>query len=105
MIEPLEIKYRDFYDFPRMFVIGFGDGLLLFDGSFRDDLDDYPASYEVYVLPRLGESELEGSWSSLASKASLHVGHVPTDQVHFDSTRRLFVDGAAVRRLLPLAAA
>ena len=41
------IRYRDFYDFPRAFVVEHAGELLFFDCLFSDTLDDYGKEYVV----------------------------------------------------------
>src|SRR5690349_3855883 len=62
---PLEILYGDFYDFPRMFLVTDGSSRYLFDGSFDDEIDDYPSDYAVYLMPDLSRDDLAGSWATL----------------------------------------
>ena len=98
MREPVEIRYRDFYDFPRMFVVADAANLYLFDGSFDDNLDDYPPEYNVFLMPELTEAELAGSWAHLPTRAVRHLGRVPVSAVVFDATRRQSVDRDVIRR-------
>jgi hypothetical protein len=42
------IRYRDFYDLPRIFITSYNGQDYLFDCPFDDELDDYPDSYRVY---------------------------------------------------------
>lgn len=95
--EPVEIQYREFYDFPRMFVAVHNGVQYLFDGSFSDELDDYPDEYQVFVLPGLTRDQLSGSWATLRDLASRRLGSIPIRHVLFDSTRRQSVDAAAFR--------
>lgn len=92
MPERLEIQYRDFYDIPRMFIVAANGDQLLFDGSFDEELDDYPDAYRVYRLPELEPGALSGSWAALPSRATRFLGTIPTAAVRFDPTRRQFVD-------------
>lgn len=98
MRSPIEIQYREFYDFPRMF-IALSDGQqYLFDGSFDDAIDDYPADYSVYLLPALAADELVGSWANLAKRAVRRLGQVRTGEIVFDATKRRHIDGEILRR-------
>jgi hypothetical protein len=85
------LEYRDFHDFPRIFVAVHRGDYYLFDGSFDDALDDYPDYFVVHRLPHLQPSELRGSWEHLADRATAHIGRVPTSAVTFDGTRRKFI--------------
>jgi hypothetical protein len=88
----IPIRYRDFYDIPRAFVVERAGALYLFDCLFDEHLDEYPDRYNVYRLdPELAPSLDTGSWQSLASKGK-SVGEIPTERVQFDATRRAAVD-------------
>jgi hypothetical protein len=102
--EPVPIQYREFYDVPRMFVVTYNGTQFLFDGSFRDDLDDYPDEYDVMVLPGLSPQELAGSWADLPARAMRNLGRVSTVAVVFDPSRRQSIEGALLRQLLMKAA-
>jgi hypothetical protein len=92
MSDPVPIEYREFHDVPRLFVAS-ADGITyLFDGSFDDELDDYPDAYAVGTLPPLRPDELAGSWASLPARTVHHLGSVPVSAVTFDATRRRSVD-------------
>lgn len=94
------IRYRDFYDLPRIFVTNYQGRLYLFDCPFDDERDDYPDSYHVYELPTLTEAELAGSWEYLPELAIGLLGLVSVIEVQFDPTKREHVNTAIVSRLL-----
>jgi hypothetical protein len=94
------IRYRDFYDLPRIFVTSYQGQFYLFDCPFDDELDDYPDSYRVYQLPALTEAELEGSWEYLPELAIGFLGAIPVTEVQFDSTKRERINTAIISRLL-----
>lgn len=97
---PVGIRYREFYDFPRMFIVEVQGRTFLFDGSFDDTLDDYPADYSLYLLPPLREDELAGSWAHLPSRATQKLGLIPTSAVVFDDTRREWMDASVLNPFL-----
>ena len=99
MIEPTDILYREFYDFPRLFIVVVAGNPYLFDGSFSEELDEYPDHFEVYRLPPMSHADLRGSWAGLPARAVAHLGRVPTGGVEFDSTRRKRIDAEVLRRL------
>jgi Transposase DNA-binding len=86
------ITYRDFWDVPRIFLARHGEGVLLFDCPFDETMEDYPDFYQVYLLPRLQEEELGGSWDKLPLRACRRLGAIPVDSVRFDATRRHAVE-------------
>ena len=100
MAQRAAIQYREFYDFPRMFIVEFKGSQFLFDGSFDDGLDDYPDQYRVSLLPRLTPKDLAGSWAGLAQRAIQQLGHISTSAVQFDATRRESIDVDVLRDLL-----
>jgi hypothetical protein len=94
------IRYRDFYDLPRLFLAEYEGRHYLFDCPFNEELDDYPDSYRVYQMPALPESELQGSWEHLPERAINFLGLVPVAQVQFDPTRRARINVAIFREVL-----
>ena len=94
------IQYRDFYDFPRIFITNYQGQFYLFDCPFDDELDDYPDSYRVYQLPALTEAELAGSWEHVPELASRTLGIVLVTEVQFDPTKRACVNTTIFRKLL-----
>lgn len=91
----LPIRYRDFHDIPRAFVVEHHGQILFFDCPFDDAGDNYPDFYTVLRLDRVTLANLEESWENLASLGS-KIGKIPTGQVRFDSTRRAAVDAASL---------
>lgn len=71
------------------------DGLLVFASPFNEALDDYEPDYSVYFLPWSEARRLHGSWDKLTDGAELR-GHIPTQAVDFDETRRFFVRTSVV---------
>jgi len=89
------IRYRDFYDVPRIFITVHDGKQYLFDCPFDDDLDEYSDRYRVYQLPAILEDELEGSWERLPERAVSLLGQFRllkfslTQQSDSASTQRL----------------
>jgi hypothetical protein len=100
MSQQVAIQYRDFYDIPRMFVVDYNGLTILFDGSFDERLDDYPDQYDVSLLPRLSQKELDGSWERLRERAVQRFGNIPTSAVRFDPTARKTIDVEVLKNLL-----
>jgi hypothetical protein len=88
MSQWLNIDYRDFWDVPRIFFVQRGGKLYLFDCQFDGDLEDYPESYRVFLMPALTPADYEGSWEDLWRRADAFLGEVPVAAVRFDPTRR-----------------
>ena len=94
----LPIRYRDFYDVPRAFLVDHGDATYFFDCPFDDQADDYPRVYRVYRLPHGSASNNSSSWEGLERLGPL-VGHVDVDRVTFDRTRRAAVEDSILESL------
>lgn len=84
----LPIRYRDFYDIPRAFVVEFRDQTYFFDCRFNPEIDDYQEAYEVYLVPADLRPNIDDiSWTDLGNRC-LRVGAVPTGAVEFDDSKR-----------------
>jgi hypothetical protein len=94
------IRYRDFYDLPRIFITSYNGQDYLFDCPFDDERDDYPDSYRVYQLPALSKEDLQGSWEHLSGLAVNFLGEVPVAEVQFDPTKRERINATIFRDLL-----
>jgi len=82
------IRYRDFYDFPRAFMVERGGDLLFFDCPFRDAFDDYGEEYTVFCIKdELRDRAGQMPWTDLVGHSD-RIGVVPTKAVKFDETRR-----------------
>jgi hypothetical protein len=93
------IKYRGFWDVPRIFLVPYQDKLFLFDCAFDEITEDYPDYYRVYVLPNLADEEPAGSWAKLHLKAIQYVGEVPLASVRFDPSKRREIDSTILDQL------
>jgi len=94
----LPIRYRDFYDVPRMFVVELPRAVYFFDGRFDDAADEYPQAYRVYQLPPGRAADEPRSWDGLERLGHL-VAEVPVPSVLFDPSRRAAVDDAVLQAL------
>ena len=95
----IPIKYREFYDIPRMFIVSYHGYIYLFDCPFNEAKDDYPSHYDVYLMPALTDKDLEGPWVNLTSRADPKIAEVPIKEVKFDETLRNNVDAEVLERL------
>ncbi|MHB1425153.1 MAG: hypothetical protein ACYC3I_18435 [Gemmataceae bacterium] len=86
------IRYRDFWDVPRIFLVSSQGKCFLFDCAFDEATEDYPDSYRVYVIPDPSEEELTGSWDKLHEKATSYCGDVPINKMRFDPSKRREID-------------
>lgn len=95
----LPIRYRDFHDIPRAFVVEAGGETLLFDCAFNADLDEYPTDYRVFRLEERVIPELHSiSWTDLQSQG-IEMGRVPTAAVVFDQTKRSAIHASILDHL------
>jgi len=93
------IRYRGFYDFPRVFLTEHDGTVYLFDCPFDPEMDDYAPVYSVF--------RLEGQFEQLAASSDWgtlmlperRLGEVPTGQVRFDDTKRATIDIAILASL------
>lgn len=95
----LPIRYRDFYDIPRAFVVEYAGELLLFDCLFSQELDDYEENYTVYRIHDDLRNRIDAiSWTDLGRR-SIRTGVIPTDAVEFDPTKRQAIKASVLRLL------
>jgi hypothetical protein len=93
------IRYRDFWDVPRIFLVEYEGVHFLFDCAFDEETEDYPDTYTVYLVPSFAEAELSGSWHLLPQRASRVLQRVPVASVKFDPTMRKAIDTALLAEL------
>lgn len=88
----LPLKYREYYDLPRAFVVEYRHALYFFDSRFDAETDEYSDYFDVYRLPmELANTLDQMSWEHLDLMGEV-VGRVPTTAVHLDPSKRQFVD-------------
>jgi len=102
MSEWVPIRYLGFWDVPRNFLVRHDGELLLFNCPFSEELDDYPETYAVYVLPEMTREEIDRDWVGLPDQAIRNLGDVPISAVQFDPTRRKEIRSDIFDRLLPV---
>jgi hypothetical protein len=64
------------------------------DGSFDENLDEYPPDYQVFELPSAVLSEMPTNWGDLMARALRRLGTVPIASVRLDETRRKQLDSS-----------
>ena len=86
----LSIKYGEFYDIPRAFIVQDKGATYLFDCPFNDATDDYPDEFVVYKLPKdyFGEDAIP--WTKLAAQGK-RIGSINAKDVVFDETMRVSI--------------
>lgn len=98
------INYRDFWDFPHIFICTDGGRTYLFDCPFDEELGDFLNEFHLYLMPTLPAEVLAGSWAGLHHRAVASLGSIPTSSVKFDPTKRQFVDASVLDTLSTTAA-
>jgi hypothetical protein len=99
MEERIPITYGEFYDFPRMIRFQFGGEWFFLNSAFDEEKDDYPDSYDVYLLPFRTEEDLQASpyyWKDLSR--AVHLGQISIEEAGLDETRRRSIDARAVEK-------
>jgi hypothetical protein len=99
MSKMIPIKYREFYDIPRMIYFTYEGKSYLLDCPFDDASDDYMDYYKVYLLPSLAVEELTGSWKNLPRKAISELTRIKTDEVQFDTSYRISISSSIIEKL------
>lgn len=83
------IQYREFYDIPRNFFVRYKSKLFLFTCIFNDEIDDYPDTYELYLMPEMTDLEIYlESWIGIESKAVKKLGKIPVTSVQFGESKQ-----------------
>jgi hypothetical protein len=97
--EWLTIRYRGYYDIPRMIVVRKDLSLFLLECPFDQSIDEYSSHFTIYRLPLDLESQLDTmSWAHLSSLGE-RLGQIPVDLVEFDATRRNAIKASIFDRL------
>src|ERR1700752_1184086 len=86
------IEFRDFWDYPRIFLARVGEETFLFDCRFDKVTEDFPDHYQIFLMPIMPDDELTGSWDRLSDRAIRFLGELAVSAVRFDPTRRESVD-------------
>lgn len=98
----LPIRYRGYWDVPRIFLVRHANNLYLFDCPFSEELDDYPDVFTVYLLPEIPDAATPNDWTTLPALALNVVGRVPVSAVQFDPTRRAAIAADVFDVIRPL---
>jgi len=93
-------KYIDFCDVPRCIVLRYRQRSILLQSAFDENLDDYPHSYSVYLLPESAEDLLRNnSWEFLKTPMTC-IGEIRIDDVTFDPSKRKELDASILANLI-----
>lgn len=97
MTQWLGIRYRDFWDVPRMVAIDFEDTTYVLDSRFDDTNDEWSNFFTVYRVSR--PVPPDGTWDTVLDGA-IEIGRLAVDEVTFDSTKRRALDASVLQTLL-----
>jgi len=97
------VAYRDFWDFPRTFIVKWRKRLVMFDCPFDDAAEDYGDHFAVYVLPMTLAGHLSRPTSSWVGASGMgeYIGEAAIKDVDFDRTRRWSIDDGILTTLFP----
>jgi hypothetical protein len=95
----LPIRYREFWDVPRIFLVSYLGQTYLFDCPFDEAIEDYPDHYRVYSLSPVPDEEMTGSWDLLPNRAIHTYQQVPIREVRFDASKRKEIDAAILGKI------
>src|SRR5690242_20366093 len=84
--------YRDFWDFPRIFLVDYNDSLILFDCKLNEETEEYEDKFQIFLMPKLTEQELNGSWNLFSGKAIKFLGEISINAISFDESKREFIE-------------
>jgi hypothetical protein len=98
---PLQIRYSDFHDVARAFLVEYEGAVYFFDCPFDDQLDEYPDAYQVFRIEDEHRAALADAvpWRNLRSMSTL-VATIPVAEVEFDPTRRTAISDSVLASLL-----
>ena len=85
----VKIKYREFWDVPRLFIFHLDCDIALFDCRFDESIDEYPECYKVYGISR--EVQVSEKWNRISEEGQFW-GEVKVADVKFDETKRREMD-------------
>lgn len=96
-----DIRYRDFWDEPKVFLVRYDGTLYMFDCPFNEAVEDFGSTYTVYRMPELSDEQVAGAWTHFAALALECLGEIPIADVQFDPTKRRQVDTSILNALTP----
>jgi len=83
-----DIRYRDFYDVPRIFVFESAGKTYLAECRYSEGVDDYERAYTLFEMPPLSQLALDASWENLSAQAIRKLGEIAVTKVVFDKSKR-----------------
>jgi hypothetical protein len=93
----IPFRYVEFYDVPRCIVVCYRGTSLLLLSAFDNNIDEYPDTYVVYVLPKEAEETFrKGSWKFIEETPMHPVGEIRVDSVKFDESKRKEFDSSCL---------
>ena len=95
----LDIDYRVFADFPRVFFVHTSHRWLFASASFAESQED-SAPFDVYDMGELSPTSLGRDWRVAPERARSLLGRVTLGPESFDETLRHAVSVEAMRQFL-----
>jgi hypothetical protein len=86
------IKYFSYWDLPHTFVFERDTRLYVLTSEFDEALDEYPDEYVVFLVSGTQLLSSVSDWSSVEPLPKTILGKIPIRNVHFDTSRRKYVD-------------
>lgn len=98
--------YGDFYDVPRQIILKYREEPYVWLSAFDDQLDDYPDSYQVFLVPLPSRMALSIPGQQFLMEAeqigAKLLGSIPVKEVRFDPSLRRELDASFLDKYLKL---
>jgi hypothetical protein len=86
-----------FWDVPRCISLRYRGRRFVLQSRFDDELDEYPSTYSIYVVPTsVDDSQPVCTPEFLSSTQMACIGKISIDQVTFDSSKREELDASVL---------
>jgi len=99
-IKYIPIKYREFYDIPRLFIVRYCENTFLFVCEFDEYIDDYSNQYNIYKLKQIDNEIMNGDWNTLYNKHIKILGNAYVNEICFDETKRKGIEESCLINIL-----
>src|SRR5688500_12891607 len=91
-------EYREFFDVPRSIVLPLEDRLLLLESAFSDEVSEYSADYQLYLLPP--DADVSASRRLLSAAAIRRLVALLDSHAPFAATPRRLLNMTSLASLL-----
>jgi hypothetical protein len=93
------IDYRDFWDYPRIFLVRHGGRLFLFDCEFDEETEDFRDDYKIYLMPEIFREDRQGSWVDFPRRAIRYLCSLPAQSIPFADPEKKSIDASILDNL------